>query len=163
MKKFDAAANAYRNPKFYSLVAASVGMLLFEEPESQPVYLSPDAENLLLGRGLRHVLSQSRTVSVEEFHRIFDSGAIERCVKERDAWQKKTYGFKTTKALYENMDCCMISVSEGEIGILPTKREPPYGASATADDMRNIIYVACSVSDAELGEALREGFNRCTS
>lgn len=162
MKNIKGSAQAFRNPKFFSMITTSQGMLRFGEPDVEPIYLGPEAEDELLGHSLRQAISKSRTVSVEEFHEIVKSGILETRAKECEAWEKKTYGYKTKRALYHKMDCCLVRVAKGQIGILPTDRDSLDGSSATADGMQNMIYVSVSASDPEVGAALREGFNRCT-
>jgi len=161
-RTIEASALAQRNPKFFSMMTQSLGVFEFSEPDVEPIHLGPDADDELLGRRLRQSLSKCRTVSVDEVLEMSKSGILEQRAKERELWRKKTYGFRTKRALLQDMHWCMVRVSEGQIEISPTDRHSFQGLRETSNGAQDIIYLSVSVSDAEVGAALREGFNRCT-
>lgn len=163
MKKIDAKATVYFNQDYFELCTMSQGMLAYAEPSASPHYLPPDVDDATLGRTLRIALAASKRVSVEEFQKIFQSGVVQQLGKDRDAWAMKQYGYKTKRAMYRKMNCCWISVSDGQIEVAPAHHKTIDGYTANKTDGPFPLYVAETVSDAELGAALREGFMRCTS
>ncbi|WP_412480367.1 contact-dependent growth inhibition system immunity protein [Azonexus sp. IMCC34839] len=162
MKKIDAHANILFNGVFYCIETMSLGMLAYTEPEATPHYLPPDVEDEILGRTLREALNASKTVSIEEFQKIFHSGVIQQLGNERNAWAMKNYGYKNKRAMYRKMDCCWISAADGQIEIKPTRHKGLDAYSGISNDGPEIQYVSVAISDADLGAALKEGFKRCT-
>lgn len=163
MKKKDAVADVYFNRDYFELRTMSQGMLSYAEPSVLPHYLPPDVDDATLGRTLRIALAASKQVSVEEFQKIFQSGVVQQLGKDRAALAMKQYGYKTKRAMYRQMDCCWISVADGQIEIAPAHHKSLDGYTANKIDGPFPLYVAETVSDAELGAALREGFRHCTS
>lgn len=164
MKKIESAAEASFNGNFIQLVTFSIGMLDYAEPDAPPHYLPPDVDDAALGHTLRLALKASKRVSVDEFQKMFHSGVIQQRSKDREAWAMKHYGYKTKRAMYKNMDICSIEIANGQIMIQPTHMKAADGSYTVKTDTGPFpLYVAETVSDAELGAALREGFKHCTS
>lgn len=163
MKKIDARATVFFNQDFFYLCTMSQGMLAYAEPSAPPYYLPPDVDDATLGRTLRAALAASKLVSVDEFQKIFHSGVVQRVGEEHDALAMKQYGYKTKRAMYRKMNCCWLSVSGGQIEIKPTHHKSTDGYSGISNDGPEILHLPISITDAELGAALREGFSRCTS
>jgi hypothetical protein len=163
MKKIDAISSVYFNGDFFKLQTMSRRGMRYADPDVEPFYLLPDAENQILGQTLRLALSKSKEVSVEKFDEIFKSGIVQEKLKEENKKLMKQYGYKTKRALYKNMNCCWISVYEGKIEIKPTHHDSIDGYSGISNDGPEILYLPVTATDEELGAALREGLSRCTS
>lgn len=158
MKEIEASAHALKHPKFFSFITVSQCGLQYEEPDAEPIYLGPDADDETLGWSLRLAMSSSRTVDMKQLNRIINSKIVEKRGAERDAWAMKAYGFATKRALYREIDSCLVYIYDGQIEIQPTDRDSLYGARGTVAD---IIYVPVAASNEVLGAGLREGFRRC--
>jgi hypothetical protein len=163
MKKITARSVAFFNGDFFYVVTQSIGMLSYPEPSADPHFLPPDVDDATLGRTLRLALSLSRSVDSEEFQRLWKSGDIQKIENSREAWAMNEYGYKTKRAMRRNMNCCWISVSEGEVQVKPTHHKSLDTYTGISNDGPEILHVPELASDAELGAALREGFRRCTS
>jgi len=162
-RHIESVATVDFNNDFYRVMVMSQGMLQYAEPSSTPLYLPPEVDDETLGAGLRAALTASKRVSVEDFQRIFASGVVQKLGKENEQYAMLQYGYKTRRALYKNMLFCLISVFEGLIEIKSTHHKSIEIYTGISDDGPEIIRLPVTVSDAELGAALREGFKRCTS
>jgi hypothetical protein len=162
MKKNDKRAGVYFNSDFFEIITFSIGMLGYAEPEAPPHYLEPDVDDAVLGATLRVALAASKRVTAEEFQNIFASGVVQELGTERAKAVMKKHGYKTKRAMYKNMDNCSVDVVDEGIKIQPMHHKSLGVYSATADGPQP-IEIDVSVTDAELGAALREGFKRCTS
>lgn len=162
-KEINSCASVLFNGDFFYICTMSRGLLRFAEPDAPPKYLDPNVSDEILGCTLRIALGASKNVSAEEFQRVFQSGVVQRLAEERDVWAMKKYGYKTRRAMYTNMDSCSVTVMTDQIEISPSHHDSIDGYSATKDRGPQPLYVPASISDAGLGVALREGFNRCTS
>jgi len=161
--KIYARAEVGFNSDYFDVTSVSIGMLNYSEPSVAPQYLPPHVDDATLGASLRRALAASKRVSVEEFQKIFASGIVQKLGKEREQDVMQKYGYKSRRALYKNMMCCWISVFDGLLEIKPTHHKSMDSYSGISNDGPEIIRLPLTVSDAELGAALREGFKRCTS
>lgn len=162
-KKMEASAEVGFNGSFFDVISVSIGMINYPEPSAPPYYLDPDVDDATLGATLRFALAASKRVSVEEFQKIFHSGVIQKLGEDREKAVMQKYGYKTKRTLYKNMRCCWISVADGKIEIKPTHQKSLDSYTGISKDGPEIQHLPITVSDAELGAALREGFKHCTS
>ena len=162
MRGLDGMAVVSFNGDFFEFTTMSNGGLRYGEPSVAPHYLAPDSDDSSLGQILRNALKASKQVSAEEFQKIFNSGIIQKRAKENEAWMMQKYGYKTQLALYKHMKYCSVNFSEGVIEISPSHSDKKGGYSRRVGDGIENIRLPDSVSDAELGAALRDGFKRCT-
>ncbi|WP_316864127.1 contact-dependent growth inhibition system immunity protein [Ralstonia mannitolilytica] len=163
MKKYSAWASVMFNGDFYEIVTMSKGMMSYAEPSAAPCYLSPDADDALLGKALREAFSKSQRVEVDKFQEIFHSGIVQKVAKEREAWVMNAYGYKTKRAMFQKMDACSASLCDDKIEIQPLHQQSLDGYTAKKDTGPLPLDLPVTASDAEVGAALREGFRRCTS
>ncbi|PPV06422.1 contact-dependent growth inhibition system immunity protein [Xanthomonas axonopodis pv. vasculorum] len=150
------------NGNFYKLITMSDGMLSYADPDMQAKYLAPDVEDSELGAALRMTFEASKSVGIEDFHKIFHSGIVQERAKEREKWEMKNYGYKSKRAMKRNMAICNVSAGD-EIKIQPTHKNSLDGYTIKKDTGTFPLFVPSTATDAELGAALREGFKRCTS
>lgn len=162
-KNIDAVAEVAMNENFFVFTTMSQGGMNYAEPSVDPQYLSLDVDDAALGCALRLALSQSKKISGKEFVELFNSRKIHDLGLTREKATMQKYGYKTKRALYKNMLCCWISVFDGKIQIKPTHHKSLDSYSGISNDGPEIQLLSITVSDAELGAALREGFKRCTS
>lgn len=162
MRKIDLRATVYLNDKFCKIQTMSQGMLDYAEPELPPFYLSPLAEDELLGCTLRQALAASKKVSKDEFQRLWKSGILHALGDKISTLEIKNYSYKNKRDLYKVMRCCWISEVDGQIEIKPTHHKSLDSYSGISNDGPEIFILPRAVSDAEVGAALREGFKRCT-
>ena len=141
----------------------SQGMLDYAEPDTPPHYLPPDVDDATLGKTLRIALAASKTVSMPEFQKIFHSGVVQKLSEERNAWAMQYYGYKTKRAMLRKMNCCSVKTYASVIEIKPWHHKTLDGYSGISNDGPEILHLPITVTDAELGGAIREGFKRCTS
>lgn len=138
-------------------------MIAYGDLNVEPITLPSDIDDSSFGENVRKALCASKQVSLAEFQNIWSSGAIGKWEADRELLLMKRYGYKTKRAMYRKMNCCWISASEGQIGISPAHHKTIDGYTANKTDGPFPIYVAETISDAELGAALRQGFSLCTS
>lgn len=150
------------NKEFFWIHTQAVGMISVGDPLVEPVYLVPDADDSMLGATLRQCLEKSRHIEMVEFQKMFKAGVFNQLDEDRNQVAMQKYGYKTKRALYKNMLCCWISVSDGQIEIAPSRQKSVDSYTATKEGPEPLVLDA-SIDDAELGSALREGFKRCTS
>jgi hypothetical protein len=162
MKKNLKMTTVFFNHNFYWLKTQAVGMIAVGDSEIDPEYLVPDVDDAILGATLRQCLQKSRHIEMSEFQRMFKAGLFNQLDEERNQAAMQKYGYKTKRAMYKNMDNCSVDLVDGKIKIQPMHHKSLDGYSATKDGPEPLV-VDVSISNAELGAALREGFKRCTS
>jgi hypothetical protein len=163
MKKITHHASAFFNEKFIRIATQAIGMIVVGDSLVEPEYLAPDVDDAMLGATLRQCLQKSRHIEMSEFQKMFKAGVFNQLDEERNQAAMQKYGYKTKRALYKNMLCCWISVSDEKIQIKPTHHKSLDSYSGISNDGPEIQHLSMTVSDAELGAALREGFKRCTA
>lgn len=163
MKKFVARSAVFFNGDFFCIVTQSTGMLAYAEPDAPPRYLPPDVDDATIGKTLRIALVASKQIEPAEFQKIWKSGIIDQNDAARDTFAMQHYGYKSRRAMYKNMDNCLVSASDGMIEISPSHHHGIDGYSADKRIGPFPLSVSDTVTDAELGAAIREGFKRCTS
>lgn len=76
----------------------------------------------------------------------------------------RQFGLPDARRLFTGMRYCCASLERGEISIMPTKRRP-RGEFEPFDDVwkagHEDVVLPAEASDAELGAAVRLGFERC--
>lgn len=162
MKKITHHASVFWNEKFIRISTQAIGMIIVGDPLVEPQYLANDVDDAMLGVTLRQCLQKSRHIEMTDFQKMFKAGVFNQLDEERNQAAMQKYGYKTKRALYKNMMCCWVSVFDGKIEIAPSHHKSLDSYTATKDGPKPLVLDA-SISDAELGAALREGFKRCTS
>lgn len=164
MREREAQAEIFLNQDFFKIITMSWGGLTYSDPDVEPLYLPPNIDNATLGATVREALRHSKKKDSDEFMRLYKSGILEQTSKEREKAIMKKYGYKTKKAIYQFMDNCSITAyDDGQIEIQPSHQNSLTGYSGISNDGPEIINTSSSVSDEELGAAIREGFKWCTS
>ncbi|MGE4399440.1 MAG: contact-dependent growth inhibition system immunity protein [Campylobacterales bacterium] len=152
------------NQDFFDISTMSWGGLTYGDPDVEPFYLPPDIDNTTLGSTVREALRRSKKISTEEFMKLYKSGIVQQKGKEQEKAIMKKYGYKTKKAMWQMMDSCNVTAyDDGQIEIKPLHQNSLTGYSGISNDGPEIINISSSVSDEELGAAIRKGFKWCTS
>jgi contact-dependent growth inhibition (CDI) system CdiI-like immunity protein len=93
------------------------------DPDGAQFLLATDCDNAVLGRAVLDALARSRFFSIEE---VRTNGFLNP--KTRDAnyanWVAKlmsAYGFKTRRALFQNLHQCDVTATGGTISIVPKR------------------------------------------
>lgn len=146
------------NENFIELITFSTAGMSYADPDVPPAYLPVDADDEALGQAVWKALKASKILPGKEFMKIFNSGVVQKNIKEREALAMEKYGYKTRKAYWQKMESCWITHVDNKLKISPQrhKRMDDYEHISDAE-----IYLPETASDAELGAALREGFRRC--
>lgn len=150
------------NGDFFRFVTMSQGMLAFADPEVERQFLPPESDDTTLGQALRRSLGKSRSVSVDEFQRIFKSGQVQQVEKQNASFMMQTYGYKIRKAMLQHMKTCTVSSSGSAIEIQPTHRDSLETHRVHKSDSLFPLMVENSASDRDLGAALRQAVRKCT-
>lgn len=152
------------NQDFFEIITCSFGGLWFGELSISPFYLLPDANNEKLGQAVREALHGTKYYDNSQFMKLHSSGVLKELDKKREKVLMKKYGYKTKKAMWQMMDSCTVSLLDNsQIKIQPLHQNSLTGYSGISNDGPEIINISSSVSDEELGAAIREGFKWCTS
>lgn len=163
MEKSKAWANVTFNGDFYEIKTISKGMLGYGDPDVDPQYLPPNSTDEELGVAIKVALSKSKRLNIEDFQKIWKSGAIEETEKLREKNVMREYGYKNKKSLYKNSDTCVISAFDSYIEIQPTHQDSLNGWTVKKDMGLTPLQISHVATDAELGASLRHAFTLCTS
>ncbi len=163
MDKIVGRADAYFNGEFLCIRTMSQGMLAYAEPGVDLHYLSTDSTDEEVGRVLRQALAATKLVTPTEFQAIYKSGVVEATNKARSAQAMATYGYKSKRAMYQNMACCWVKLAADCIEIVPTVHDSLDGYRGISKDGPEIMHLSAMAPDNVVGAALREGFRRCVS
>lgn len=162
MKKDVKMTAVFFNQDFYWFITQAMGMIAVGDFQVEPKFLASDADNPQLGGALRQCLLSSRKIEMDEFQKLFQSGAFNVLDEKRENEAMVKYGYKSKKSMYRKMNRCSVELVDGKIKIQPMHHKSLDSYTATKDGPEPLVLDA-SIGDAELGAALREGFNRCTS
>ena len=163
MNKKTLDASVFLNGDFIEFITISRGMMGFADPDVIPKHLPPDSTDEEIGYATRKALSCSKRISAGEFQALFKSGIVQKKMKEHEASSIQEHGYKSRRALYVNMKNCTVSQREDRIEVQPMHHNSIDGFSATKQDMSKMLILNVDASDSELGAAVKEGFDRCTS
>ncbi|MEQ1976893.1 contact-dependent growth inhibition system immunity protein [Xenorhabdus sp. SGI240] len=150
------------NDDFYYVETMSGYRLLVVDNTTETLYLPKDTTDKELGFSVRQALSQSRLVDPEDndfFHRDMVSVRYKNWIIEA----MKKGGYKTKRALFKKMNKCSVKLLDDKISIVPLAHEKleVWGGKGMPRD-RKIVFPN-SITDEELGKAVKEAFTRCKS
>lgn len=163
MDKPDKLALVEFNGEFYRFVTMSQGIMAFADPDAERQILKADSDDESLGFSLRRSLAGSKKVSLEDFQRIIKAGKVQQAEKLSAALVMQEFGYKTKKAMLQQMKTCTVSSVGSVIEIQPTHRDSLDFYTVKKNEGPFPIEVRSDGSDGYLGSALREAFLRCTS
>lgn len=144
------------------------------DPKGRQIFLSPDTSDEALGLALIDVLASSRFVLPTRRTDVWQHPDVEfdldlydykSNIERYSEWIKslmERFGYKTKRALFKDMKNCSVESKNGLITISPSNHEKlELWSREDGDGIEDIVLPAAS-GPAELGMALRLGFDRCT-
>ncbi|MEQ1976894.1 contact-dependent growth inhibition system immunity protein [Xenorhabdus sp. SGI240] len=156
-------ASIYFNDDFYYVETMSGYHLLVADHEAETLYLPKDISDGELGRAARQALSQSRLIDPYKDIDFFNRDMVSIRYKNWITEAMKKGGYKTKRALFKKMNKCSVKLLDGSLTISPWSHEKldTWGGKGLLRDCN--ISLPDSVTDEELGKAIREAFTRCKS
>ncbi|MTB67874.1 DUF1436 family protein [Providencia sp. wls1943] len=150
-----------RNERFYFIFVFS-GYHLFIKDDKAPVYcLEKEVSDEKLGETINLAFSQCRTIHPYENEEFYNKEKINEDYKLWVSELLTKCQFKNKKALFLRMMTCNLKKHNNEILIKPMwhKKLEIWTRDGFTDD-DNII-LPQTVSNEELGKAVKEGMSRC--
>ncbi|BBV04978.1 MULTISPECIES: contact-dependent growth inhibition system immunity protein [Providencia] len=151
------------NERFYFIFVLS-GYHFFVRDNETPVYcLEKNTAEEKLGEMLKLALSQCRIIDPYENSDFFDRKRIDEDYKEWVGDVLIKCKFKSIKSLFLNMMSCSIKRINGNIILQPSlhKKLKDWTRDGYSDD--DDIILPDTVTNAELGKAIKEVLSRCRS
>jgi hypothetical protein len=167
------SARALSNGDFVCIETWSGYRSKYRDPRGVQHLLRPEAAAQEIGAAVIDALSRSRFVlsypseiAIHPPGLEFDAELFDyKLTAERyAAWVanlKSLYGYKTRRALFENMKNCGIDLARGQMTIRPWRHEKLEGWSERGIKESDYIVLPFDSNVEEIGQALRLGFSRC--
>lgn len=155
-------ASAFCNGDFYLVATCSGYRRSKRDPLGKEYLLPPAVSSEELGIALLDSLAHSRFLSLDELDDFFD------LTKGREAYELwvqsllARQGYKSRRAFFKKMAHCDIDFVGDTLKITPTHHEKLEGWGREKDDGIEDIHLSVHSSNAEIGEALKLAFSRCT-
>ncbi|MBP2851789.1 contact-dependent growth inhibition system immunity protein [Dickeya oryzae] len=160
-KNQDYWVSCYCTDKFLLIETQSGLGMVGSDPLFPSHLLQPSVENECVGEAILIALSNSRTLTMEEYGSFFDPEKGEEQYSAWIAMLMEKYGYKTKKALFKDMKKCGIHCVNDVITISPTRHEKLEAWGRTKGDGIEDVILSVDSSPAEIGAGLRLAFSRC--
>ncbi|WP_145571439.1 contact-dependent growth inhibition system immunity protein [Yersinia bercovieri] len=157
----DYCADCFCNNDFLLIETLSGLGLMGSDPLFPPYLLPPDADDKSIGEAVLIALSNSRTLSLEEYGDFFN---LEKSQEKYVGWiamLMERYGYKTKRALFKDMKNCSIHCINDVITISPTRHEKLEAWSGKGIKESDDVVISVNSSPTEVGAALRLALSRC--
>ena len=153
------------NCDFILVTSLITGMLSMVNPDQDFIFNEVDISDLDLGRLIKEKLNESKEISFEEFQAIFNSEKMEGLQKNLEEEMKKHYGYKNKKSIYKDMSSLSLEQDDLCITISPLHQDSLDGSTGISlpDNSPLEFKYDKSISDEELGKAIRQALTYCTS
>ncbi|NEN76629.1 CdiI family contact-dependent growth inhibition immunity protein [Pelistega sp. NLN82] len=154
-----------KTKEFILITSYLRGGLYATNPEQEFIYHPIDISDEELGAYIKQKLAESREISHEQLYELYQSNVIKELTNTLEKEMMLLYGYKNRKAIYKNMRFMSIESDKDKIIIMPEHQDSLNGATAISNEdntMLSFIYDK-TISDKDLGIAVREVFNYCTS
>ncbi len=154
-------ATAYATKEFISVSTCSGLRSYARDPNGKEMFFPHEVSDEQLGAGVLSALSVSKFLSPDEIGSFFDPTTIEKNYEDWVALLTEKYEYKSRRALFKDMKHCMIDRIDGVITIKPTNHEKleAWGGKGIGSDDYEVI--SGSISEAEIGLALKSCSERC--
>ena len=152
--------------KDFLLVASIIrGMIGMTDPDQDFVFNKVDITDSYFGKLVKEKLDESREVSLQEFQAIFNSEKMKGLQKNLEEEMKKRYGYKNKKSIYKDMSFLSLEQDDLYITISPLHQDSLDGSTGISlpDNSALEFKYDKSISDEELGKAIRQALTYCTS
>ncbi|MEX9817959.1 MULTISPECIES: contact-dependent growth inhibition system immunity protein [Providencia] len=165
MENYDSGNNiSIRVNDFFYFIMVLSGYHLFVVDDTVPIVsVNKKVTNSELGKLSKVALKKCRVIAPHVDSFFFNRDRLAECEKKWLSENLSSLGFKNKKNFYQSMMLCNIREKNGFLTLRPTlhkKLETWTGDGFTEDDY---IVLPDSVSDEELGEAIKEVLSRCRS
>ncbi|CNF05597.1 Protein of uncharacterised function (DUF1436) [Yersinia rohdei] len=150
-------ACCYCNNKFLLIETLSGLGMVGSDSLFPPHFLPPDADDHSIGEAVLTALSNSRTLSLEEYSNFFNLEKSQERYTDWVAMLMEHYGCKTKRTLFKGMKNCSIHCINGEITISPSRHVKLEAWDGIGGD----VTLSANSSSAEIGAALRLALSRC--
>ena len=153
------------NCDFILVTSLITGMLSMVNPDQDFIFNEVDISDLDLGRLIKEKLNESKEISFEEFQAIFNSEKMKGLQKRLEEEMKKRYGYKNKKSIYKDMSSLSLEQDNLYITISPLHQDSLDGSTGISlpDNSALEFKYDKSISDEELGKAIRQALTYCTS
>jgi CDI immunity protein len=153
--------NVYINNYFICLDTASGYRSYAGDPNVPPLFLALDVSESELGEAVVYSLSQSRQLDLVEARAFFDFRRIQQNYELFVDEMLKHANISSRKTLFRTMHLCQVTVYGDEILICPMHHEKLEAWSDDGISESSKIRLLRISSAAEIGRALRLGFESC--
>ena len=153
------------NNEFLLVTSIIRGMIGMTDPDQDFVFNKVDITDSYFGKLVKEKLDESREVSLQEFQAIFNSEKMKGLQKRLEEEMKKRYGYKNKKSIYKDMSFLSLEQDASFIIIAPLHQDSLGGYSGISlpDNSPLEFKYDKSISDEELGKAIRQALTYCTS
>lgn len=154
------------NKDFLLVTSFIRGMIAITDPDQDFIFNEVDISDLDLGRLIKEKLNESKEISFEEFQAIFNSEKMKGLQKKsRRRDEKNAMDIKNKKSIYKDMSFLSLEQDASFIIIAPLHQDSLGGYSGISlpDNSPLEFKYDKSISDEELGKAIRQALTYCTS
>ena len=153
------------NKDFLLVTSFLRGMIAITDPDQDFVFNKVDITDSYFGKLVKEKLDESREVSLQEFQAIFNSEKMKGLQKRLEEEMKKRYGYKNKKSIYKDMSFLSLEQDDLYITISPLHQDSLDGSTGISlpDNSALEFKYDKSISDEELGKAIRQALTYCTS
>ena len=153
------------NNEFLLVTSIIRGMIGMTDPDQDFVFNKVDITDSYFGKLVKEKLDESREVSLQEFQAIFNSEKMKGLQKRLEEEMKKRYGYKNKKSIYKDMSSLSLEQDDLYITISPLHQDSLDGSTGISlpDNSALEFKYDKSISDEELGKAIRQALTYCTS
>ena len=153
------------NNEFLLVTSIIRGMIGMTDPDQDFVFNKVDITDSYFGKLVKEKLDESREVSLQEFQAIFNSEKMKGLQKRLEEEMKKRYGYKNKKSIYKDMSSLSLEQDDLYITISPLHQDSLDGSTGISlpDNSPLEFKYDKSISDEELGKAIRQALTYCTS
>ena len=153
------------NNEFLLVTSIIRGMIGMTDPDQDFVFNKVDITDSYFGKLVKEKLDESREVSLQEFQAIFNSEKMKGLQKNLEEEMKKRYGYKNKKSIYKDMSFLSLEQDDLYITISPLHQDSLDGSTGISlpDNSPLEFKYDKSISDEELGKAIRQALTYCTS
>lgn len=153
------------NKDFLLVTSFIRGMIAMTDPDQDFIFNKVDITDSYFGKLVKEKLDESREVSLQEFQAIFNSEKMKGLQKRLEEEMKKRYGYKNKKSIYKDMSSLSLEQDDLYITISPLHQDSLDGSTGISlpDNSALEFKYDKSISDEELGKAIRQSLTYCTS
>lgn len=154
------AASIKINEKFICIRSNSGYRSYNADPDVPSWLFELDATDEALGQALLDALSKSRQIDITEIETFFDLAKTEHDYNQWIDDMMARYGYKTKRALFKNMENCMVRVYGQQIHIMPMYHVKLDAWDGTGDKSMR-VEISVDAEPKLIGQAIRLALSRC--